>query len=46
KSTEKEILDFCYGKIADYKVPRQIEFRDALPKNSMGKILREELEGM
>lgn len=44
KSTEKEILDFCRGKLADYKIPRQIEFRDALPKNSMGKILGEELE--
>lgn len=45
-STEKEIFDFCRGKLANYKIPRQIEFRDALPKNSMGKILREELEGM
>lgn len=44
KSTAREILDFCRGKLADYKIPRQIEFRDTLPKNSMGKILREELE--
>lgn len=43
KSTEKELIDFCQGKLADYKTPRQIEFRDTLPKNSMGKILREEL---
>ncbi|MEW6609339.1 MAG: AMP-binding protein [bacterium] len=44
KSNEDELFDFCGGKLADYKIPRQIEFRDALPKNSMGKILREELE--
>lgn len=46
KSTEKEILDFFRGKLADYKIPRQIEFRNTFPKNSMGKILREELEEM
>jgi len=45
ESTEQEIFKFCCGKLADYKIPRQIEFRDALPKNSLGKILRDELEG-
>jgi long-chain acyl-CoA synthetase len=46
KSTEEEILKFCYGKLADYKIPRQIEFRDILPKSSTGKILREKLGEM
>jgi len=46
KSTKKEIFDFCREKLADYKIPRQIEFRDTLPKNSMGKILWEELKGV
>lgn len=43
-----EILEFCRGKLADYKVPDQIRFVDLLPMTSSGKIqksrLRERLE--
>jgi len=39
-ATEQEILDFCAGKMAKYKLPRQIEFRRELPKSAVGKILR------
>lgn len=34
----------CREKIAEYKVPREIEFVDALPRNPMGKILRKYLK--
>lgn len=41
--TEKEVIEFCKAKLAAYKVPKTIEFRDALPKTAVGKILRKEL---
>ncbi|MGE0714396.1 MAG: hypothetical protein AB7P02_03055 [Alphaproteobacteria bacterium] len=31
---------FCRGRIADYKVPRRIDFVDALPRLETGKIQR------
>ncbi|RTH24906.1 long-chain-fatty-acid--CoA ligase [Thermus scotoductus] len=43
KVTEKDIEAFCRENLAAYKVPRIIEFRDSLPKTSVGKILRREL---
>ncbi len=42
-STEQEIIGFCEGKLARYKLPRSVEFLDALPRNAMGKVLRREL---
>ncbi len=39
----EEIIEFCSGKLARYKVPRQVEFRAELPKSAIGKILRREL---
>jgi len=41
--TAEELRTFCKDKLAGYKVPRQIEFRDALPKTMVGKVLRREL---
>jgi len=38
-----EIMAFCREKLAAYKVPRLIEFRDELPKSMVGKILRRAL---
>jgi long-chain acyl-CoA synthetase len=40
KVTEREIINFCRQHLADYKVPRTVEFRESLPKNSTGKILK------
>ncbi|MBA4421736.1 MAG: long-chain fatty acid--CoA ligase [Syntrophus sp. (in: bacteria)] len=39
-ATEKEIIDFCKQKLTKYKAPTIVEFRDALPKSAVGKILR------
>ena len=41
--TAEELIKFCRTSLAGYKVPRQIEFRDELPKNTIGKVLRREL---
>ena len=38
-----ELRTYCTENLTGYKVPRQIEFRDELPKSNVGKILRREL---
>ncbi len=40
---EQEIIEYLQCRLAKYKVPKQIIYYDMLPKNSMGKILRQEL---
>jgi len=40
KATEEEIISFCRKKLAAYKVPKMVEFRESLPKSAIGKILR------
>jgi long-chain acyl-CoA synthetase len=39
-ATPEEIMEFCKGKLAKFKVPTTVEFRDTLPKSMVGKILR------
>src|SRR5262249_60673932 len=41
--TEAQIRAYCRENLTGYKVPRQIEFRDSLPKSNIGKFLRKEL---
>ena len=41
--TPEELVAFCKKDMADYKYPRQIEFRDTLPMTATGKILKREL---
>ena len=43
-ATEEELIEFCRTKLTGYKVPKEIEFRDELPKSLIGKILRKELK--
>lgn len=38
--TEDDLLDFLQKELASYKVPKQIEIRDNLPKTAVGKVLR------
>jgi len=38
--TEEEVIEFCRTKLTNYKVPKNISFRDELPKSNVGKILR------
>jgi long-chain acyl-CoA synthetase len=41
--TSGEILSHCQSRIADFKLPNRIEFRQSLPKSQAGKVLRSEL---
>jgi long-chain acyl-CoA synthetase len=38
--TETEILAFCLERLAPYKAPKELEFRETLPKSTVGKLLR------
>ena len=42
-ATEQEIVDWCRERIAVFKAPRRVEFRDSLPKLPTGKVLRRAL---
>lgn len=39
----EEIVSYCKNKIADFKIPKIIEFRQELPKNPLGKVLRKKV---
>lgn len=41
--SEKDVLTFCEGKLAKYKIPKHIVFLTELPKNDAGKIDRLQL---
>jgi long-chain acyl-CoA synthetase len=43
QATETEIIDHARKRLASYMCPRSVEFRNALPKNAAGKILKWEL---
>ena len=45
-ASAEEIMAFCRERLAPYKVPRQVVFRDSLPKSGVGKYLRRELKNM
>jgi long-chain acyl-CoA synthetase len=38
-----DLMKWCRDRLASYKVPQYIEFRDMLPKSKVGKLLRREL---
>lgn len=42
--TSEELLHFLRGRLARYKVPKLIEFRESLPRSAAGKILKRELK--
>jgi len=42
--TAEELIDFCKHRIAGYKCPKSVDFVDALPKSTVGKILRREVK--
>ena len=42
--TQKELIDYCSEKLAKYKLPTHVEFRESLPKSAVGKILKRVLK--
>jgi acyl-CoA synthetase (AMP-forming)/AMP-acid ligase II len=45
EATEGELTKFCQERLANFKVPRQVEFRTELPRNPAGKPLKRMLRG-
>jgi long-chain acyl-CoA synthetase len=39
----EQVMEVCRQNLTAYKKPKYVEFRDALPKSNVGKILRREL---
>jgi len=42
-ATPEELIEYCKDKLAAYKLPTMIEFREELPKTNVGKILKKDL---
>jgi long-chain acyl-CoA synthetase len=40
---ERELISFCQERLANFKVPQVVEFREEIPKSPLGKILRKYL---
>ncbi len=38
--TARDVVTFCKERLADFKIPRIIEFRDSIPIDAMGKVIR------
>ena len=43
QATAEEIRAYCKERLAPYKVPKHVAFKDSLPKSMVGKVLRREL---
>jgi acyl-CoA synthetase (AMP-forming)/AMP-acid ligase II len=41
--SEEEVIEFCRGKLAKYKIPKSAVFVEALPRTAAGKVLKREL---
>jgi long-chain acyl-CoA synthetase len=39
----RELISFCRERLANFKVPQEVEFRDEIPKSPLGKVLRKYL---
>lgn len=44
--TQEEVIRFCLGKMAKFKIPKYVRFIDRLPENAAGKIMRHLLKDM
>jgi long-chain acyl-CoA synthetase len=44
--TEEAFREWCRANMASYKVPKYVDFRAALPKNILGKVLKKELKSV
>ncbi len=41
--TEDDVIGWCQGRMARFKIPKRVEFIDILPRNATGKVLKREL---
>lgn len=41
--TKQDVIDWCRDKLAPYKIPKEVEFVEELPKDVFGKVVRREL---
>jgi acyl-CoA synthetase (AMP-forming)/AMP-acid ligase II len=39
-ATERDIIDFCRGRLADYKAPREVSFHADFPRDTAGKLVK------
>ncbi|MFP3898804.1 MAG: class I adenylate-forming enzyme family protein [Dehalococcoidia bacterium] len=46
RATAEELSHLCWQNLADFKVPKRIEFVDSIPKTASGKIERRQLKEM
>ncbi|OPY92835.1 MAG: Long-chain-fatty-acid--CoA ligase [Syntrophaceae bacterium PtaU1.Bin231] len=44
--TEQEVIDFCKQELASFKKPKKVRFVEALPRNTVGKVVKAELREM
>ena len=44
--TAQEIRDYCKGRLLDWKCPKEVIFVNELPRNKMGKVLKEEVKNL
>lgn len=42
--TAEELIEFCRKNLVSYKIPKNVEFRESLPKSNVGKIIRKDLK--
>jgi len=42
--TAEELIDYCKGKMADFMIPRYVNFVDVLPKNEVHRVLKQKLK--
>lgn len=45
-ASAKELLQFCSGRLAKYKIPKRVEFVESLPYSPYGKVMKAELRKM
>lgn len=43
--SEDELREFCAARLANFKVPRAVQFIESLPRNPSGKVLKRLLRG-
>ena len=46
KTSEQEVIDYCKGRLADFKCPKTVHFVEDIPKGPTGKLLKRELAKM